>query len=75
MGKKVTVEDDLYRSLEEQARLRDQTTEELINIALWDWLAELDEDVHVAEERVADYERTGDAVDLQQVIRERGLKC
>lgn len=78
MAKRMTVvfdDEELYRDLKVEAARRGRPAKDIVAEAVREWL-ELQEDledVRIAEERIAEYERTGEAYTLEEILRERGL--
>jgi hypothetical protein len=72
MSEKFSIDEKVYRAYADAAKRNGLSTEELINDALRDWLRDYEEDVKVAEERLREFEKTGDGVDIETVIRQRG---
>jgi predicted transcriptional regulator len=77
MGKKITVEfrdADLYKDLQEIARLVKERPEELLQRAFKEWieLREDLEDAASAKEAIAEYERDG-GIPLEEVMEGLGL--
>jgi cell fate (sporulation/competence/biofilm development) regulator YlbF (YheA/YmcA/DUF963 family) len=78
MSKRMTVvfeDESLYTAVKVQAARRHVAARDIVTDALREWLQVQEdlEDVQIAEERIADYERTGDAVDIDEILRERRL--
>jgi len=78
MSKRMTVvfeDESLYTAVKVQAARRHVAARDIVADALREWLQVQEdlEDVQIAEERIAEYERTGDAVDIDEILRERGL--
>jgi hypothetical protein len=75
----VTIEDEgLYSAFLRESHELGLSIEAAVAEAIKEWLLVLQEDredVRVAEERIADYERTGDAIDIEEVLKERGLEA
>ena len=79
MSRRMTVvfdDEELYTSLKVEAARRHRPAKDIVAEALREWiqLQEDLEDAAIAEERIADYERTGEATDLEDVLKERGLE-
>ncbi|MDO8616421.1 MAG: hypothetical protein Q7T33_11920 [Dehalococcoidia bacterium] len=79
MDKKLTVEfrdKEVYNDLMEIAGLCKEAPEELLVRAFREWvqLREDLEDTRIAEERIAEYERTGESIPHEQVMKKLGLK-
>ena len=78
MAKRMTVvfdDEELYTAIKVEAARRHVPAKDIVADAVREWL-ELQEDledVRIAEERIAEYERTGEAVPLDEVMRELGL--
>ncbi len=80
MAKRMTVvfdDEELYTWLKVEAVRRHVPAKDIVATAVREWLqAEEDaEDVRIAEERIAEYERLGEAVDIDDVLRERGIEA
>jgi predicted transcriptional regulator len=79
MARRMTVvfdDEELYTAVKVEAARRHMPAKDIVADALRQWL-ELQEDmddVRVAEERLADYERTGEYVSHEEVMRSLGLK-
>jgi len=70
----LNIDDELYREYEVAAKDAGRPTDEFIALALQDWLVELQDDVEAARGEIAEYESSGEAVEIEQIIRERGPK-
>jgi hypothetical protein len=70
-------DDELYSAFLRESEGMGLSVEAAVAEAIREWLLVLEEDregVGVAEERIAEYEATGNAVEIDEVMRERGLK-
>jgi len=80
MSKRMTVvfdDEELYTALKVEAARRHAPAKDIVADAVKEWLKlqeDLD-DIRVSEERIAEYERTGEAVPIEDVLRERGLEA
>jgi hypothetical protein len=69
-------DEELYTALKVEAARRHVPAKDIVAEALQQWL-ELQEDladIRIAEERIAVYEATGESVDLEDVLSERGIE-
>ncbi len=78
MAKRMTVvfdDEELYTALKVEAARRHVPAKDIVAEALQQWiqLQEDLDDIRVAEERIAEYERTGESIPLGDVLKERGL--
>jgi hypothetical protein len=74
MAKRMTVvfdDEELYTAVKVEAARRHVPAKDIVADALKEWLQVQEdlEDVRIAEERIADYERTGDYVSDEEVLR------
>jgi hypothetical protein len=80
MAKRMTVvfdDDELYSWLKVEAARRHVPAKDIVATAVRDWLqaAEDAEDVRIAEDEIAEYERTGEAISKEEVMRKLGLSA
>jgi predicted transcriptional regulator len=78
MAKRMTVvfdDEELYTALKVEAARRHVPAKDIVAEALREWiqLQEDLEDRQIAEERIAEYERTGESIPHEEVMRELGL--
>ncbi len=78
MAKRMTVvfdDEELYTALKVEAARRHVPAKDIVAEALQQWiqLQEDLEDIRIAEERIAEYERTGESIPHEEVMRELGL--
>lgn len=78
MAKRMTVvfdDEELYTAVKVEAARRHVPAKDIVAEALREWiqLQEDMEDVRIAEERIAEYDRTGEYVSHEEVMREYGL--
>ncbi len=78
MAKRMTVvfdDEELYTALKVEAARRHVPAKDIVAEALREWmeLQEDMEDIRIAEERIAEYERTGESIPHEEVMRELGL--
>lgn len=70
---KVTLDlpDDLYRAIKVEAARLDRTVRDIAEQALDEWLVRLEdaEDIAAAEEAMAEYERDGGAIGVEEFFR------
>lgn len=78
MAKRMTIvfdDEELYTALKVEAARRHVPAKDIVAEALREWmeLQEDLEDTRVAEERLAEYDRTGESIPHEEVMRELGL--
>jgi predicted transcriptional regulator len=76
MARRMTVvfdDEELYTAVKVEAARRHMPAKDIVAEALREWL-EVKEDLEYANEAIAEYERTGEYVSHDEVMRKLGLK-